>query len=119
MGSNGDNYDRYLMRMEEMRQSDAIIRQCFAQMEPGEFIVKDFRYALPPKPLVYGTIEGLMAHFKLIMEGIKVPAGEAYSYTEARQRRARLLRRVRRRRPALQARPARAGLADAGGAARA
>jgi NADH-quinone oxidoreductase subunit D len=83
VGSNGDNYDRYMMRMEEMRQSDAIIRQCFAQMEPGEFIVKDFRYALPPKPLVYGTIEGLMAHFKQIMEGIKIPAGEAYSYTEA------------------------------------
>ncbi len=83
VGSNGDNYDRYLMRMEEMIQSDKIIRQCFAQMEPGEFIVKDFRYALPPKPLVYGTIEGLMAHFKQIMEGIKIPAGEVYSYTEA------------------------------------
>jgi NADH-quinone oxidoreductase subunit D len=52
-------------------------------MEPGEIIVQDFRYALPPKPLVYGTIEGVMAHFKLVMEGIKVPAGEAYSYTEA------------------------------------
>ena len=38
---------------------------------------------LPPKPLVYGTIEGVMAHFKLVMEGIQVPAGEAYSYTEA------------------------------------
>ena len=83
VGSNGDNYDRYLMRMEEMLQADKIIRQCFQQMEPGEFIVRDFRYALPPKPLVYGTIEGLMAHFKQIMEGIKVPAGEAYSYTEA------------------------------------
>jgi NADH-quinone oxidoreductase subunit D len=83
VGSNGDNYDRYLMRMEEMIQADKIIRQCFQQMEPGEFIVRDFRYALPPKPLVYGTIEGLMAHFKQIMEGIKVPAGEAYSYTEA------------------------------------
>lgn len=83
VGSNGDNYDRYQMRMEEMRQSDAIIRQCFQQMEPGEIIVRDFRYALPPKPLVYGTIEGLMAHFKQIMEGIKIPAGEVYSYTEA------------------------------------
>jgi NADH-quinone oxidoreductase subunit D len=83
VGANGDNFDRYLMRVEEMRQSDRIIRQCFAQMEPGEIIVEDFRYALPPKPLVYGTIEGVMAHFKLVMEGIKVPAGEAYSYTEA------------------------------------
>ncbi|HVO19609.1 MAG TPA: NADH dehydrogenase (quinone) subunit D [Anaeromyxobacter sp.] len=83
VGANGDNFDRYLMRMEEMRQSDRIVRQCFQQMQPGEIIVQDFRYALPPKPLVYGTIEGVMAHFKLVMEGIKVPAGEAYSYTEA------------------------------------
>jgi len=83
VGSNGDNFDRYLMRMEEMRQSDKIVRQCFAQMEPGEIAVGDFRYVLPPKPQVYGTIEGLMAHFKIIMEGIQIPAGEAYSYTEA------------------------------------
>ena len=83
VGSNGDNFDRYLMRIEEMRQSDRIVRQCLQQMEPGEIAVADFRYVLPPKPLVYGTIEGVMAHFKLVMEGIKVPAGEAYSYTEA------------------------------------
>jgi NADH-quinone oxidoreductase subunit D len=83
VGANGDNFDRYLMRIEEMRQSDRIVRQCFEQMEPGEFVVADFRYVLPPKPLVYGTIEGVMAHFKLVMEGIKVPPGEAYSYTEA------------------------------------
>jgi NADH-quinone oxidoreductase subunit D len=83
VGEHGDNFDRYLMRMEEMRQSDRILRQCFKQMEPGDLAVKDFRYVLPPKPQVYGTIEGLMAHFKLVMEGIKVPAGEAYSYTEA------------------------------------
>ncbi|GEJ57899.1 NADH-quinone oxidoreductase subunit D [Anaeromyxobacter diazotrophicus] len=83
VGKNGDNFDRYLMRMEEMRQSDRIVRQCLRQMEPGDIVVQDFRYVLPPKPQVYGTIEGLMAHFKLVMEGIKVPAGEAYSYTEA------------------------------------
>jgi NADH-quinone oxidoreductase subunit D len=83
VGTNGDTFDRYLVRVEELRQSDRIVRQCFEQIEPGEIIVQDFRYALPPKPLVYGTIEGVMAHFKQIMEGIKVPAGEAYSYTEA------------------------------------
>jgi NADH-quinone oxidoreductase subunit D len=83
IGTNGDTFDRYLMRIEEARQSDRIVRQCFQQMTPGEIIVQDFRYALPPKPLVYGTIEGVMAHFKQIMEGIKVPAGEVYSYTEA------------------------------------
>ncbi|HTP24530.1 MAG TPA: NADH-quinone oxidoreductase subunit D, partial [Anaeromyxobacteraceae bacterium] len=83
VGARGDNFDRYLMRMEEMRQSERIVRQCFQQLEPGPIVVKDFRYVLPPKPLVYGTIEGVMAHFKLVMEGIQVPAGEAYSYTEA------------------------------------
>ncbi|HVP68548.1 MAG TPA: NADH dehydrogenase (quinone) subunit D [Anaeromyxobacteraceae bacterium] len=83
VGSNGDNFDRYLMRMEELKQSDRIVRQCFRQMAPGEIAVADYRYVLPPKPEVYGSIEGAMAHFKLIMEGIKVPAGEAYSYIEA------------------------------------
>ena len=83
VGSEGDNFDRFLIRIEEMKQSDAMLRQCFKQMAPGEIVVKDFRYVLPPKPQVYGTIEGVMAHFKLIMEGIQVPAGEAYGYTEA------------------------------------
>ncbi len=83
VGAHGDNFDRYLMRIEEMKQSDRILRQCFEQMEPGDIGVRDFRYVLPPKPEVYGTIEGLMAHFKLVMEGIQVPAGEAYGYTEA------------------------------------
>ncbi len=53
------------------------------QMEPGRDHRRRLRFVLPPKPHVYRTIEGVMAHFKLIMEGIKVPAGEAYSYTEA------------------------------------
>ena len=83
VGSNGDTYDRYLIRVEEMKQSDKMIRQCFRDMAPGELVVRDFRYVLPPKPEVYGTIEGVMAHFKLIMEGIQVPAGEVYGYTEA------------------------------------
>jgi len=46
-------------------------------------IVGDWRVALPPKPAVYATIEGVMAHFKLIIEGIQIPPGEAYGYTEA------------------------------------
>jgi NADH-quinone oxidoreductase subunit D len=83
VGVRGDNFDRYLMRIEEMKQSDRIVRQCLEQMAPGDIGLRDFRYVLPPKPEVYGTIEGLMAHFKLVMEGIQVPAGEAYGYTEA------------------------------------
>jgi len=83
VGTNGDNFDRYLMRMEELKQSDRIVRQCLEQMPPGEIVVDDYRYVLPPKPEVYGTIEGAMAHFKLVMEGVQVPKGEAYAFTEA------------------------------------
>ncbi len=83
VGEHGDNYDRYLMRLEELRQSDKIIRQALKQLPEGPIIVDDWRIALPPKPEVYGTIEGVMSHFKLVMEGIQVPPGEVYDYTEA------------------------------------
>ncbi len=83
IGQNGDNYDRYLMRMEELRQSEAIVRQSLREIPPGPIIVDDWRIALPPKAEVYGTIEGVIAHFKLVMEGIPVPAGEVYDSTEA------------------------------------
>jgi NADH-quinone oxidoreductase subunit D len=83
IGSEGDNYDRYLMRIEEMKQSDRIVRQAFAKMPKGPVLIDDWRVVLPPKPEVYGTIEGVMAHFKLIMEGIQVPPGEIYDATEA------------------------------------
>lgn len=82
LGSNGDTYDRYLLRLEEIRQSNRIVEQCLEQMPPGPIIIDDWRYALPPKKDVFGSIEGVMAHFKLIMEGILVPAGEVYVYSE-------------------------------------
>ncbi|MBI5546544.1 MAG: NADH-quinone oxidoreductase subunit D, partial [Deltaproteobacteria bacterium] len=82
VGSAGDNYDRFAVRLEEMKQSDKIIRQAIAQCPAGPVIVGDWRIALPPKPEVYSTIEGVMAHFKLIMEGVQVPPGEAYAYSE-------------------------------------
>ena len=83
VGTDGDNYDRYLVRLEEMRQSFRIIDQCFAQMEPGPVNIDDWTIVLPPKDDVYNSIEGMIAHFKLIMEGVHVPSGEVYSYTEA------------------------------------
>ncbi len=83
VGSTGDNYDRYLCRLAEITQSFRIIDQCFAQMEPGPVNVDDWTVVLPPKEQVYNTIEGMIAHFKLVMEGVKVPSGEVYSYTEA------------------------------------
>jgi len=82
LGSRGDTYDRYVLRLLEIRQSHRIVLQCLEQMPPGPIIIDDWRYALPPKKEVFGSIEGVMAHFKLIMEGIPVPAGEVYVYTE-------------------------------------
>ena len=82
VGTTGDNYDRYLVRMEEIRQSIRIIDQCLAKMQPGPVNVADWNVVLPPKEAVYNTIEGMIAHFKIIMEGVKVPAGEVYGYIE-------------------------------------
>jgi NADH-quinone oxidoreductase subunit D len=78
LGEQGDNYDRYLVRMEEIRQSMRMVTQCMAQMPAGPVQLDDPRMTMPPKADVYGTIEGLMNHFKLIIEGIKPPSGEAY-----------------------------------------
>ena len=83
VGTRGDNYDRYLVRLEEIYQSFKIIDQALSQLPVGPIIVDDWRVALPPKDQVYTTIEGCIAHFKLIMEGTRVPPGEVYSYTEA------------------------------------
>jgi len=83
IGQNGDNYDRYLLRIEELRQSEKIVRQALAELPAGPVIVDDWRVALPPKPEVYGTIEGVIGHFKMVMEGIQIPAGEVYDATEA------------------------------------
>jgi NADH-quinone oxidoreductase subunit D len=82
VGATGDNYDRYMCRFFEMRESMKIIRQALAQIPPGPILVDDQRIALPPKREVYNTIEGMINHFKIIMDGIKVPPGEVYGYTE-------------------------------------
>ena len=78
----GDVYDRYLVRMEEMRQSLSIVEQALDDLPDGPVNVDDWTIAPPPKDAVYNTIEGMVAHFKLIFEGVQVPAGEVYSYTE-------------------------------------
>jgi NADH-quinone oxidoreductase subunit D len=83
VGSKGDNYDRFMCRLEEIRQSARIIEQALDQMpDEGPVDIDDPRIVLPPKSEVYSTIEGTIQHFKIVMEGIKVPAGECYSYTE-------------------------------------
>jgi NADH-quinone oxidoreductase subunit C/D len=83
VGSVGDCYDRYLVRMEEIRQSLRIIEQALGKLPPGPVIVDDKKVALPPKSEVYSNIEALMNHFKLVYEGILPPPGEVYGYTEA------------------------------------
>jgi NADH-quinone oxidoreductase subunit D len=84
VGKNGDTMDRFLVRLAEIRQSKRIIEQCLERIpDTGPVNVDDPRVMLPEKHDVYTTIEGTIQHFKLIMEGAKVPAGEVYSYTEA------------------------------------
>ena len=78
----GDNYARYLVRMEEMRQSLRIVEQVIARLPGGPVVSDDYRVVLPPKEMVYNEMEGLIFHFKNVFEGIQVPAGEIYSYTE-------------------------------------
>ena len=82
IGTVGDCYDRYLVRMEEIRQSLRIIDQALAKFPGGPVIVDDKKVALPPKADVYSNIESLMNHFKLVYEGILPPKGEVYGYTE-------------------------------------
>lgn len=79
----GCTYARYLVRMGEMRESLKILEQALEDIPEGPVNVNDWSIALPPKEQVYTSIEGLMAHFKLIMHGIKPPIGEVYSATEA------------------------------------
>jgi NADH-quinone oxidoreductase subunit C/D len=83
IGENGDIYDRYLVRMEEIRQSIRIIEQAMNNLPEGRFQIDDRRISLPPKQGVYTNIEDLMNHFELIQDGIRPPMGDVYSYWEA------------------------------------
>jgi NADH-quinone oxidoreductase subunit D len=83
VGEDGDNWDRFMVRLEEIRQSIRIIEQAIEQMpDDGPVNVDDPRIVFPEKDEVYTTIEATIAHFKLVMEGLRVPAGEVYSFTE-------------------------------------
>lgn len=83
VGSVGDVYDRIMVRCEEIRQSLSIVRQAMKRMPGGPVNCDDRGVFMPPKPLVYDTIEGVMDQFKLVYEGVKVPAGESYHAFEA------------------------------------
>jgi len=83
VGSNGDTYDRYLVRMEEMRQSLRILEQALDGLPEGPISVEDRRVSLPKKEAVYSKFGALVQHIKLIVDGILPPEGEVYSVTEA------------------------------------
>lgn len=83
VGTTGDVYDRYQVRMEEMRQSIRIIEQVAKNVPAGDYTIRDKDIVLPEKKDVYGNIEGLMNHFMLIMKGIRPPEGEIYDCSEA------------------------------------
>jgi NADH-quinone oxidoreductase subunit D len=78
VGTAGDSYDRYLVRMEEMRQSARIIRQCLDKLPGGPVNVEDGKTFLPPKDKVLSSMEELIHQFMLVTQGVNVPPGEVY-----------------------------------------
>jgi NADH dehydrogenase (ubiquinone) Fe-S protein 2 len=83
IGTRGDSYDRYLCRVEEMRQSLRIIDQCLNQMPDGPIKVQDAKISPPPRETMKESMEALIHHFKLYSEGYSVPKGETYTAVEA------------------------------------
>lgn len=83
VGKVGDNYDRYRVRMEEMRQSAAIVEQALDGLPEGPWITDNRKVALPPRHELATSMEALIHHFKLVTEGMRVPPGEAYVAIES------------------------------------
>jgi NADH-quinone oxidoreductase subunit D len=87
IGKNGDNYDRYCVRMEEMRQSIRIMKQCLEKLHApegrGPVVIEDQKIVPPRRETMKRSMESLIHHFKLYTEGFKVPAGEVYAAVEA------------------------------------
>jgi NADH-quinone oxidoreductase subunit D len=83
VGRNGDCYDRYLVRLAEMRESVKIIKQCLARMQPGPIKVQDRKFTPPLRGEMKRSMEALIHHFKLYTEGYHVPPGATYTATES------------------------------------
>lgn len=83
VGKTGDCYARYLVRMEEMRQSLKIMQQCLRDIPEGEIKTNDYKVSPPPRAEMKNSMEALIHHFKLFTEGYHVPAGETYTAVEA------------------------------------
>jgi NADH-quinone oxidoreductase subunit D len=83
VGTEGDHYDRYRCRIEEMRQSLRIVEQALDGLPEGPFIADDRKYVLPPRHELATSMEALIHHFKLVTEGFRVPPGEVYAAIES------------------------------------
>ncbi len=83
VGTYGDNFDRYAIRLNEMRESIRIIRQCVEKMPSGDYRSQDPKVTPPPRARIGESMEALIHHFKLFTEGFHVPAGEVYSAVES------------------------------------
>jgi NADH-quinone oxidoreductase subunit D len=84
VGTAGDCYDRYLVRVEEMRQSNRIIKQCieWLRKNPGPVVLDNYKVVPPPREMMKEDMESLIHHFKLFSEGYCVPEGEVYAAVE-------------------------------------
>ena len=82
VGKNGDVYDRYLVRVEELRQSRRIVAQALNKFPDGPYKAQDNKVSLPDRDTLHTSMEALIHHFKLVSEGISVPKGETYVPTE-------------------------------------
>jgi len=83
LGTTGDNFDRYLVRMEEIKQSLKIIKQAMKDMPEGPINIDNPYLRIPSKQDVYSQMEEMIAHFKVVIDGVKPPVGEVYYATEA------------------------------------
>src|SRR5438874_13155528 len=83
VGEYGDCFDRYAIRLNEMRESMRILRQIVELMPPGDYRIQDKKVTPPPRGRINESMEALIHHFKLFTEGFKVPAGEVYVAVES------------------------------------
>jgi NADH-quinone oxidoreductase subunit D len=78
VGTTGDNYDRFIVRLMEVKESVKIILQCLDALPEGDYISDNRKYVLPPRHELATSMEALIHHFKLVTEGFRVPPGEVY-----------------------------------------
>ena len=83
VGSYGDSFDRYAIRLNEIRESMRIVRQCIEKMPSGDYRAQNKKVTPPPRARIDESMEALIHHFKIFTEGFKVPVGESYAAVES------------------------------------